>query len=148
MAKTGTTCAFCTNEQIKARTVIENELVWAFPTNIPITVGHTIICPKRHVATLSDLTDPERLALLQLADQIRQAIVMAFGAEGFNYAWNEGEFAGQSVPHFHLHVVPRKPGDQGIYHYEPRQFLYRPGSRPESPEVELQQLASALRAKL
>lgn len=66
-------------------------------------------------------------------------------AEGFNFAWNMGEEAGQSVPHFHLHVVPRKPGDTGILEYEPRKFLYRPGSRAVSPEEELQALARLVR---
>ncbi len=57
---------------------------------------------------------------------------------------NDEKVAGQSVPHFHLHIVPRQEGDTGIYQYDPRQFLYRPGSRAESPELELQEISHLL----
>lgn len=69
-------------------------------------------------------------------------------AEGFNFAWNEGKDYGQSVPHFHLHVVPRSPGDEGITEYEPRKFLYRPGSREDSPETELAAVAAEIRSNI
>lgn len=59
-----------------------------------------------------------------------------------------GENAGQTVPHFHLHVVPRKSGDSGILQYEPRVFLYRPGSRAISPSEELHQTAENIRNNL
>jgi len=61
------------------------------------------------------------------------ALKKALVAEGFNFAWNEGAVAGQTVPHFNLHIVPRTTGDSGIWEYEPREFLYRPGSRAASP---------------
>jgi diadenosine tetraphosphate (Ap4A) HIT family hydrolase len=53
--------------------------------------------------------------------------------------------AGQSVPHFHLHIVPRKQGDEGITEYEPRKFLYRPGSRETTPEEELRAVAEQIK---
>ena len=53
--------------------------------------------------------------------------------------------AGQTVPHFHLHILPRKKGDTGITQYEPRIFLYRPGTRATLPQEELASLASLLR---
>jgi diadenosine tetraphosphate (Ap4A) HIT family hydrolase len=79
---------------------------------------------------------------------ITAALARSFGAEGFNFAWNDGKLAGQSVPHFHLHVLPRKTGDQGIYEYEPRKFLYRPGERDASPETELIEVASIIRKNI
>ena len=68
--------------------------------------------------------------------------------EGFNFAWNEGSVAGQTVPHFHLHIVPRKKRDAGITEYEPRVFLYRPGSRADSQHEELVSFAKELRGFL
>lgn len=130
-------CVFCENPDIKARSIVENDEAFAFPTNIPIVPGHVLISPKRHVAKYDDLTSSEKNAIEELRMQMHGALAKAFAAEGFNYAWNEGENCGQSVPHFHLHMLPRKTGDAGIYQYEPREFLYRPGSRVASPEEEL-----------
>jgi diadenosine tetraphosphate (Ap4A) HIT family hydrolase len=87
-------------------------------------------------------------ALLNLRIKIRDVLKEAFGAQGFHYAWNEEKIGGQSVPHFHLHVVPRKEGDMGITEYEPRKFLYRPGSREEKPDEELKMIAQAITTKL
>lgn len=130
-------CVFCDQPEIKARTVVENDLAFAFPTNIPIVPGHMLIAPKRCVAIFQDLTAEEQAAIFDLAAKLRLALKNIFQAEGFNYAWNEGKLSGQSVPHFHLHMLPRKEGDTGVTQYEPRQFLYRPGSRETTPEDEL-----------
>ncbi len=131
--------------QIKSRLIIENELAFAFPTNIPIVPGHTLICPKRHVSKIDDLNDDELHAILLLQKKLKQAMIKVFAAEGFNYAWNEGQIAGQKVNHLHLHMLPRKKSDSGIFEYDPRKFLYRPGKRPESPEQELSEVAELIR---
>ena len=118
-------CVYCTNAEVKAREIIRNEYSWAFPTNIPIVPGHILISPIRCVAKFEDLTKEEISAIFDLLNKIKKSLVKAFNAEGFNYAWNEGKLAGQSIPHFHLHVLPRKTGDTGILEYEPRKFIYR-----------------------
>jgi len=140
-----TNCAFCSSSDIAERTIIRNKLFQAFLTNIPIVPGHLLLCPVRHVSRFDELLPEEVSALGDLINQVRQALIKAVDAAGFNYAWNEGEIAGQSVPHFHLHVVPRKSGDRGIIKYDPREFLYRPGSREKSPGAELRSLAVLLR---
>lgn len=139
---------FTTLPEIKERSFAENKTAWAFLTNIPITPGHSLISPKRVVETMEDLTDEEILDIFALAAIVKNALRKTYGAEGFNMAWNEGEEYGQSVPHFHLHIVPRTPGDDGITEYEPREFLYRPGSREASPESELAAIASELRSNI
>lgn len=138
-------CIFCEEPEIKNRTVAENDLAFAFLTNIPITQGHILVSSKRCVANFFDLTKKEKSAVLELADKVRAALVKTFGAEGFNFAWNDGEVGGQNVPHFHLHIVPRKKGDTGITEYEPRKFLYRTGSREKSPEAELRATAKLIK---
>ena len=130
-------CVYCELDVIKQREIVGNDLVWAFPTNIPIVPGHTLICPRRCVARYEDLTNEERAALEEMRVKIADALKKQFAAEGFNFAWNDGKLAGQSVPHFHLHVLPRKEGDSGVLEYDPRKFLYRPGSRETSPDKEL-----------
>jgi len=144
-------CAFCDIDQIKDRTIIENDLACAFPTNAPIVVGHTLIAPKRHVQYFEELTIEEREALEELRINLHGAMKKAFGAEGFNYAWNEEKIGGQSVPHFHLHILPRIQGDAGVHDYEPRQFIYRPipvDQRPQSTQQELREIAGIIRNAL
>lgn len=141
-------CVYCTIPEIKSRTIVENKYAWAFPTNIPIVPGHILIAPKRCVTKFEDMTKKEMQAVFDLLHKLKTALRVSFKATGFNFAWNEGELAGQSVPHFHLHVLPRKIRDTGIKEYEPRKFLYRPGSREISPEKELQSVVKLLKLNL
>lgn len=141
-------CVFCTSPDIKAREITRNELAWAFPTNIPIVPGHILICPIRCVADFNDLTKEEVAAIFDLQKKLKKAFKELLNADGFNYAWNEGEVGGQSVPHFHLHMLPRKEGDAGIYEYDPRKFLYRTGSRETSPDAELDAVVKEIKKYL
>lgn len=134
--------------KIQERVVFQSSLAFALVTYMPIVPGHVIVCPIRPVATSEELLDEEWRAILQIKKKVCDSLKIVFGAEGFNFAWNAGEMAGQSVPHFHLHIVPRKKGDQGIYHYEPRSFLYRPGNRELSPQQELREVAILIKNKL
>ncbi len=139
---------FVNDPKIVARIIAENDFAFAFPTNIPIVPGHTLICPKRYISTIDELIDGELRALFALQKQLKEAMILAFDAEGFNYAWNEGELAGQSVKHLHLHMLPRKISDSGVIDYEPREFLYRPGGREISPEQELIAIAQLIKIYL
>lgn len=141
-------CVYCTKQEIKDREITGNDLAWVFPTNIPIVPGHVLIAPRRCVAKYEDLTGEEKDSIEKLRVQIISALRKTFNAEGFNYAWNENPIAGQSVPHFHLHVLPRKEGDEGITEYEPRKFLYRPGSRETTPEEELAKICELIQINL
>jgi diadenosine tetraphosphate (Ap4A) HIT family hydrolase len=141
-------CPFCVNAEVLARAVVREELAWAFPSNIPIVPGHILIAPIRHAAKWDDMTAAEQSAIFNLLKKLKDALAKEFQTDGFNIAWNEGEIAGQSVPHFHLHVVPRKSGDTGVTEYEPRKFLYRPGSREASPQAELVAVAKRIQKHL
>lgn len=129
----------------EGRVFAENDLAFAFPTNIPITPGHSLVVPKRVVVTIDELTEAEILAMHQLIMIVKSALGGVVHAEGFNLAWNEGADYGQSVPHLHVHIVPRSPGDAGIIEYEPREFLYRPGSREVTPLDELVDVSGMIR---
>lgn len=141
-------CVYCDTPEIRERSIIGNDLAYAFPTNIPIVPGHVLIVPVRCVALYEELTQEEMKAIEDLRNRLKKSLTKIFSAEGFNYAWNESSVAGQSVPHFHLHMLPRKDGDTGITEYDPRKFLYRPGSREKSPEAELQAVAKLIRESL
>jgi histidine triad (HIT) family protein len=139
-------CAFCQNPEVESRIVIKNELAFSFPTYTPIVPGHLLITPIRHVQYYEDLTQDEKNAMEEIRVTLKHALQKVFAAEGFNYAWNENEVGGQSVPHVHLHVLPRKEGDAGIHQYDPGKFLYRPSSnRPILPSEELTQVSIEIR---
>ena len=147
-SSTAKPCVYCTLPEIRAREIACNALAWAFPTNIPIVPGHTLVSPLRCAKTLADLTHDERLAILDLADAIMTSLRTTYGAEGFNCVWNQEKLAGQSVPHFHLHIVPRKEGDTGLLGYDPRSMLYRTGDREPTPEAELAQVRDLIKGNL
>lgn len=142
-------CPFCVDPNVRDRIIIENELAFAFPTKTPIVPGHILIIPKRHIQYYEEATQDEMMAIEELREKLKFALKKSFEAEGFNYAWNEEEIGGQSVPHFHLHIVPRKANDEGIHGYEPREFLYRPGPRSiATPDEELLEVVSLVKANL
>jgi diadenosine tetraphosphate (Ap4A) HIT family hydrolase len=143
------TCSFCTTEENRHREILRNELVWAFPTRTPIVPGHTLIVPVRCVSTFEELTSEEKEAIFEAMTLIKNSLRKVFGAKGFNHAWNENKTGGQSVPHFHLHVLPRTEEDEVRYGFEPRQFLYRStANRDDSPQQELQAVAAQIKENL
>lgn len=133
---------------IQPRLLVDDEYAFAFLSYMPIVAGHTLICPKRAVSRFDQLKDVELQSIIHLKDILHIALTRAFEAEGFNYAWNEWKVAWQTVDHFHLHMLPRKVGDTGIYEYEPRNFLYRSGERPISLDKELQTTAQHIKSYL
>src|SRR3989338_4770682 len=141
-------CVFCESKEIKERIIVRNSLVCAFPTNIPIVPGHLLIIPIRCVATWEQMNHEEQHAIVELMEKLKPILKKELNTEGFHVAWNEGAVAGQSVQHFHLHLIPRKEGDTGIIEYEPRKFIYRPGSRQASPEKELEEISEIIRKAL
>jgi diadenosine tetraphosphate (Ap4A) HIT family hydrolase len=100
-------CPFCQF----ANAVLERELVFAIYDRFPVTAGHMLLIPRRHVASWFDTTLDERQALLVLADDGREKLLQEYKPDGFNLGVNIGEAAGQTVGHVHLHLIPRYRGD-------------------------------------
>ena len=103
------TCPFCTLGA--ERIVLANELAVAIRDSFPVSPGHTLVIPKRHVVSFFDITADEREAMLALLDSAKLALDAAFHPDGYNIGINDGEAAGQTVPHLHLHLIPRYAGD-------------------------------------
>lgn len=107
------TCLFC-DVQVNdhQRIVSENALAYAIRDGFPVTSGHTLIIPKRHVQDYFGLTKSEVDAINELMLQQRtQLMVDDPSIEGFNIGMNCGEVAGQTVFHCHVHLIPRRRGD-------------------------------------
>ena len=78
----------------------------------PVSVGHTLILPSRHIGSWFDATDSEQQALFRLLDAAKQMVSSEHHPDGFNIGINDGPAAGQTVPHLHVHLIPRYSGDQ------------------------------------
>lgn len=133
-------CLFCrlVAGEIPAAKVWEDELTIAFMDVGQVTPGHVLVASRRHAVTLLDLTPAEAAAAMQTAQRIAAAAQAVFNPAGLTLLQANGAAGGQTVFHFHLHVVPRDPGD-GIAITWPRK---EPG-----PTV-LQGYAERLRAAL
>lgn len=73
--------------------------------------GHTLVIPKRHVRSFFDLSEDERNGLMALLTQAQVGLVTEFSPAGYNVGINDGPVAGQTVPHLHVHFIPRFEGD-------------------------------------
>lgn len=109
-------CIFCKiiKGEIPSFTVYEDDTFKVILDRFPAAPGHALIIPKVHADDMFDLPEETAAKLYPLAKKIAAKIKEAVGAEGINIVQNNGEVAGQSVHHFHLHIVPRKVGDQII----------------------------------
>jgi diadenosine tetraphosphate (Ap4A) HIT family hydrolase len=83
----------------------------AFGDRYPVSEGHTLVVPGRHVASLSDLTAEEEAELWARVREVREDLAASHDPDGFNIGVNEREAAGQTVGHTHVHVIPRYAGD-------------------------------------
>lgn len=102
-------CPFC--DLPAERKWIEEELVLATPDMYPAADGHTLVLPRRHVASVFDLDDDERRALWALVGLVREDLYGRHRPDGFTIGINDGLAAGQTIPHAHVHVIPRHLGD-------------------------------------
>jgi diadenosine tetraphosphate (Ap4A) HIT family hydrolase len=102
-------CPFCRLDQ--ARIYVENELALAFADAYPVTEGHTLVVPRRHIASLFDLCEEEQAALWKLLGLVRTKLMADLVPDGFNVGVNDGHAAGQTVMHAHIHIIPRRKGD-------------------------------------
>ena len=104
-------CPFCTLPQ--DRIIDSNDMGFVIRDSFPISPGHTLIIPKRHVGSFFEISQEERDALLDLLDQAKKVVDTELNPDGFNIGINDGSPAGQTVPHLHIHLIPRFKGDQG-----------------------------------
>lgn len=107
-------CPFCENiaGHHQCAFTFRGETISSFVTPHQYGKGAVLIVPNRHTPTILDLNADELLAVFQHAQELVQALIQTYQASGFNVFQNNGVSAGQSVPHYHLHVVPRYCGEE------------------------------------
>lgn len=103
------TCPFCNLP--KDRIILNNEHAMVIRDGYPISKGHTLVIPKRHVGSFFETSQDEKLALLTLLELAKTELNKTHTPDSFNIGINDGPAAGQTVPHLHIHLIPRYRGD-------------------------------------
>ena len=125
-------CIFCkiANGEIPAATLYEDENFRVILDLGPASKGHALILPKSHAANIYELSDEMAAKAMILAKKMATAMTAALKCDGFNIVQNNGECAGQTVFHFHMHLIPRYKGDQvGI--------TWHPGEHSDADKEEI-----------
>lgn len=100
-------CIFCIPQEI----ILENNLAWVKYDKYPVSPGHLLIISKRHFANFFSATAEERRAFNQLLDAAKEYLDEKYHPDGYNIGINCGEYAGQSIMHLHIHLIPRYRGN-------------------------------------
>ncbi len=101
-------CPFCNVEREK---ISETEMSFAIYDGFPVNEGHALIIPKRHTANYFDLSLEEQKDCIELLNRVKVVVQEKYNPAGFNVGININEAAGQTVPHVHIHLIPRYKGD-------------------------------------
>jgi histidine triad (HIT) family protein len=106
-------CVFCAirDGRVPAITLAEDERAFAVLDINPINDGHTLVIPRAHAETIFDIAEADVVATIRLARRVAAGIRNALRPDGLNLLQNNGAAAFQSVPHFHLHLIPRWDDD-------------------------------------
>lgn len=123
-------CIFCkiANGEIPSRTIYEDNDVRVILDLGPATKGHALILPKEHYADIFEIPEDLSKKVMAVARKMAAHMKDRLGCDGFNIVQNNGEIAGQSVFHFHMHLIPR-------YKDDGQKILWNPGS-PSDEELD------------
>ena len=123
-------CIFCkiANGEIPSRTVYENDMFRVILDNGPATEGHALVLPKEHYADLFEIPQETAAEAMKTAQAVAKLLKDKLNADGLNIVQNNGECAGQTVHHFHMHVIPR-------YKNDGQRILWRP-NQPTGEELD------------
>jgi histidine triad (HIT) family protein len=128
-------CVFCRilKGEIPAQKIFEDGKVFAILDINPVSWGHTLVIPKDHFETWTDLPVDVVSALALASQAVARGLLKATGAPGFNLLMNNHRCSGQAIPHAHYHVIPRKPDDAVKYNWPAKP--YPPGELEKAAEA-------------
>lgn len=117
-------CIFCkiANGEIPSRTIYEDEDFRVIMDLAPATKGHSLILPKEHYKNIYEIADDTAAKVLPLAKKMATLMTEKLGADGFNVVQNNNEVAGQTVFHFHVHLIPRYNDDNQSLVMKPQEM--------------------------
>lgn len=102
-------CPFCSFHQ--SRIVAGSEIAIALKDAFPVTEGHTLVVPRRHVMNIYELSAEDQAEMWALVGKVREVLLLQIAVDGDNIGVNDGWAAGQTVEHAHIHIIPRRKGD-------------------------------------
>ena len=102
-------CPFCSLPA--SRIIDSNRIGVVIRDAYPVSPGHTLVIPRRHVSSFFGITETERTGLMDLVVRAQALLQPEYAPDGYNIGINDGANAGQTVPHLHLHLIPRFAGD-------------------------------------
>ncbi len=102
-------CPFCTIST--SQIIISNPVAIVFRDGFPVSEGHTLVVPRRHVESLFDLSAEDQALVWALVAEVREVLKKEYRPSGFNIGINDGAVAGQTVGHAHVHIIPRYAED-------------------------------------
>lgn len=107
-----------------------NEYAFAVYDDYPVNEGHVLVISKREIPTWFDATEEEQQAIMNLIGKMKLYLQEKYDPDGYNIGLNNGEAAGQTVPHLHVHLIPRFEGDMedprgGVRHVIPERGNYK-----------------------
>ena len=105
---TQSTCPFC---NLQKQVILESASAFSIFDKYPVSNGHALIIPKKHIGDYFELTNKEKTALNLVLEETKKVIAQKFRPDGFNIGINIGKHAGQTVPHVHIHLIPRYKND-------------------------------------
>ena len=131
-------CPFCDIEP--RRPILSNDLAFAVRDAFPVSEGHTLIIPRRHIANWWETNFDEQAAMLELLEEAKAALDEELHPDGYNVGMNDGAAAGQTVFHLHIHLIPRFDGDVedprgGVRHVVPERAQDMVGESPVEARV-------------
>ena len=102
-------CPFCeiVKNPSSDRMILENTEAFLIEDGFPVSPGHSLIIPKRHIGSFFEATEDERNDLLRLLDRAKKIVDERYKPSAYNMGINDGPAAGQTVPHLHIHLIPR-----------------------------------------
>lgn len=103
-------CPFCT--LTSDRILEENQHGYLILDAYPVSPGHSLIIPKRHIGSWFNTQAEEKLSLMSLLDSAKERAEVGHNPDGYNIGINDGQAAGQTVQHLHMHLIPRYQDDQ------------------------------------
>ena len=117
-------CIFCklANGEIPTRKIYEDELFSVIMDSSPASRGHSLILPKEHYADIYEITEDTAAKAMALAKRLAEKMTASLGCDGFNILQNNGETAGQTVFHFHIHLIPRYKGKDNMILWSHQEF--------------------------